>query len=98
MEYLILSKSLSKSLPYIITLPDVLLIIPVNKLIVVVLPAPLCPNRQNIYYSYNLSVILLTTMLSPNYLFKLSIIIVGLPYSSLPVSWYYAELISTFIS
>lgn len=57
---LILSKSRSKSLPYILTIPLVFEIIPVNNEIIVVFPAPLWPKRQNIWPSYRFSVMLLT--------------------------------------
>ena len=53
---------LSKFIPYIVTYPDVFWIIPVNKLIAVVLPAPLCPSKQNIYDSYNATDILFTAI------------------------------------
>lgn len=42
------ASSISKFILYILTNPEVFDIIPVSILIVVVFPAPLCPNKQNI--------------------------------------------------
>lgn len=71
-----------------------MLIIPVNTLIAVVLPAPLCPNKQKICDSYKDKDILSTALRLPNFLSRFLIIILGLA-SEWYSSWYKAELIST---
>lgn len=53
--------------------PEFLSIRPVNKLIVVVLPDPLCPNKQKIFLLYKFKVNPLTALVFPKYFFKLLI-------------------------
>lgn len=76
-DNLISFKSLSKFNPFIYIYPEVLQIIPVSTLIRVVLPAPLCPNKQNSSFEYNYKLKLSIAFFSLKVLIRLDMLMLG---------------------